>query len=403
MGELFPYQEVGAAWLAPKSFAILGDQPRVGKTAQVVRAADMVSRKLSITCPAIAIDVWHAAIERWSLGLFDYTVQSYDIAARDGLPEGYDTHVFDEAHRLANIKSGRTQRLLGHDSPARRAERVWPVSGSIAPKHVGNIYPWLRFAGLYEGTYASFLDRFTNWTMTKYGPKVFGNKTAAMPALRALLAPVFLRRTRAEVFPQQPKTLWGDILLSAPNVGSFDKILANDIIISDTLPTEDEHIATLRRLVGETKAGPLAQYLSSELDDSDEKMAVYGWHSSVLDLLEQGMAKHGVVRIDGSVPSKKRTKLIEVHRNDPTKRVLLGQIIAAGEAVDISHANNLVLAEMSWTAGENEQVTSRLAGPGQTTASLIRTATLRDTIDEGVNRVLTRETRALDQLYEVAA
>jgi len=403
MDPIFPYQERGATWLAPKPFAILGDQPRVGKTAQVVRACDMVSRRVSITCPAIAIDVWHTAIERWGAGFFEYDVQSYDIALRRGLPDGCDTYVFDEAHRLANIQSGRTQKLLGMASPARQAKRVWAVSGSIAPKHYGNLYPWLRFAGVVTGGYHDFLTRFCNWQMNEYGsPKVWGNKASALPELQALLAPIFLRRTRAEVFPEQPRTIWGDILLRAKNVGQFDNVLANSILISDTLPDEDEHTATLRRLVGETKAGPLAEYLSSELEGHDEKIAVYAWHSSVMDLLEQGLSDFGVVRVDGSTPAKKRTAAVTAHRTETAKRVFLGQVIAAGEAIDISHAQNLVLAEMSWTNGQNEQVTSRLGGPGQTQASLIRTATLRGTIDEGVHRVLTRDLRALEQLYNGA-
>lgn len=403
MDALFPYQEVGATWLAPKSFAILGDQPRVGKTAQVVRAADMAAERVSITCPAIAIDVWHAAIERFGAGLFDYSVQSYDIAARDGLPGGCDTYVFDEAHRLANIAAGRTQKLLGHKSPVRQAARVWAVSGSIAPKHYGNLYPWLRFADIYTGGYQDFLTRFTNWQPTKFGPKVWSNKKAALPELQAMLGPVFLRRTRAQVFPEQPRTVWGEILLRDPNVGRFDNVLANHLLISDSLPTEDEHVATLRRLVGEAKAGPLADFLSSELEGNDEKVAVYAWHSSVLDILCEKLAPYGVVRVDGATPAKKRTKMVEAHRTDPKVRVFCGQIVAAGEAVDISHADNLVLAEMSWTAGHNEQVTSRLGGPMQKGAAHIRTATLLGSIDEGVNRVLVRETRALEDLYGRAA
>ena len=400
MDALFPYQTRGADWLSSRSFAILGDQPRVGKTAQVVRACDQVARKVSITCPAIAIDVWHTAIERWGAGFFQYTVQSYDIAARRGLPDGCDTYVFDEAHRLANIAAGRTKTLLGMASPARAAARVWAVSGSIAPKHYGNLYPWLRFAGLVDGGYHAFLDRFTNWQMNDYGsPKVWGNKASALPELQAILAPVFLRRTRAEVFPEQPRTIWGDIPLHAKNVGNIDNHLANSLLIDDTLPDEDEHTATLRRLVGETKAGPLAEYLAGELAEHDDKIAVYAWHSSVMDLLEAGLSEFGVARIDGSTPARKRTAAVTAHRTDPTKRVLLGQVIAAGEAIDLSHANDLVLAEMSWTNGQNEQVTSRLGGPGQTQASRIRTATLRGTIDEGVHRVLTRDLRALEQLY----
>jgi SNF2 family DNA or RNA helicase len=400
---LFPYQETGAAWLADRSFAILGDQPRVGKTPQAVVAADMVgARSVSITCPAIAVGVWEAAIEQWGWGLYKYDIRSYDIALTRGLARGADVYIFDEAHRLKNISSQRTQALLGHASPARRARHVWALSGTIAPNHAGELYPWLRFAGVYAGGYMDFLQRYTQFFMGEHGPKIMGNKRSARAELLELLDPIFLRRTRREVFPEQALPEWSDISLVS-NVAPCRSLVDNSLILDDDMPTENAHLASLRRLVGEVKAGPLAEHLASQLAASADKIAVYGWHSSVLDILQERLAPFGLVRIDGSTPAAKRTQRVKEMRDDPACRGVIGQIIAAGEAVDLSSARRLVLAEMSWSPGHNAQVTARLGGPNQQGTPQIQTTTLKGSLDEAVNSVNARRTRALEEIYGEAA
>jgi SWI/SNF-related matrix-associated actin-dependent regulator of chromatin subfamily A-like protein 1 len=400
---IFDYQETGAAWLAERRFAILGDQPRVGKTPQAIQAVDRVgARRAHVTCPAIAVGVWHEAIERWGWGLCDWSVTSYDKAAAGGLPVGADVYIFDEAHRLANIQAQRTQRLLGPASPCRDGRHVWALSGTIAPNHAGELFPWLRFAGVFEGGYFDFMKAYLNWFMGDYGPKVMGNKASARSALLAMIEPIFLRRTRAAVFPSQALPVWGDIRL-ASNVGHSRLKLDNFLIVDDILPTESKHMASLRRAVGEVKATPLAEHLARGLQASGEKIAVYGWHTSVLDLLEQGLSDFGLVRIDGSTPATKRTQRVAAFRDDPAMRVLLGQTVAAGEAVDLSQADRLVMAEMAWSPGANAQVAARMGGPNQRGTPQIHTTTLRGSIDEALNGVLARKTRALEEIYGDAA
>lgn len=40
--ELYPYQLEGVQWLMKKRFALLADEPGLGKSAQAIVAADMV-------------------------------------------------------------------------------------------------------------------------------------------------------------------------------------------------------------------------------------------------------------------------------------------------------------------------------------------------------------------------
>lgn len=400
MKTLFPYQRAGAEWLAARPRAYLGDDMGLGKSAQAIVAADAaLAEHVCVICPASVRANWEREIEMWSLGLWTYEVLSYDAAVRRGLPAA-DTYILDEAHYLKSASAKRTKRCLGPDSPLRNAARVWALSGTPAPNHVGELHTWLSFFGAHEGrSYRAFLDRYTNWMMTDYGPKVWGNKREAMPELKARVDTVMLRRLKADVAGDLPAVRWGDISL-ASRVGHSANLVANHILISDTLPSEDEHIASLRRAVGDAKAEALGDFIADELEGNGEKIVVFAWHQSVLNALEAELARFGVARIDGSTPTAKRQGIVDRFQGDAGCRVFLGQIVAAGTGITLTAASSLIFAEMSWTPGDNAQAAMRVHRIGQMQPVLIRTATLRGSIDEAVNAVLARKTRALEQLYE---
>ena len=395
---LFPYQETGARWLAARRFAYLADEMGLGKTPQAICAADLAgARAVSVVCPASVKANWEREIERWSLGLWDYDVRSYDNAVRHGLPRA-DTYIIDEAHYLKTPGAARTKTLLGAGSRLRDGRRIWALSGTPAPNHLGEMWTWLRLFGATELAHRKFLEAHVNFRDTPYGPKVFGNKRGAAEKLAADLAPWFLRRRKAEVLSDLPPIRWGDISL-APSVS--DRLPAVDISLTmgDDLPAEDEHIARLRNQTGELKAAPLAAFLAEELQATGEKIVVFAWHRSVMDAIEQGLAKFGVARIDGSTPSAQRQGIVDRFQAENGCRVFLGQITAAGAGITLTAASNLIFAEMSWTPGDNAQAAMRVHRIGQDRPVLIRTATLRGSIDEAVNAVLARKTRALNELY----
>lgn len=400
---LFPYQIEGARWLAARKSAILADEMGLGKSAQAITALDTVGvSTATIVCPASLCENWRREIEMWSMGLFDYRILSYDKAARDGLPAA-EAIVFDECHYLKSHAAKRTKVLLGSSSPANKAKYVWALSGTPAPNNVGELHPWLSFFGADVLGYPAFIKRYTNYTMTEYGPKIFSNKRETMPDLKAKLEPFMLRRRKEDVLKELPPVRWGDIRL-AGGVGSVDKSLASkvaaDIELHDDLPPDEEHLAAMRRVVGQAKAGPLANFLADELCDSDHKIVVFAWHKDVLDALHEGLRPFGVARIDGSTPVAKRQGEVDAFQQDPKTRVFLGNIEAAGTGITLTASAHLVFAEMSWTPGHNAQAAMRVHRIGQRNSVLIRTATLLGSIDEGVNAVLARKTRNLEQLYE---
>lgn len=63
----FPYQIVGAEWMASKDHALLADVPGVGKTATAIRAADLAgASNILVVCPASTRIQWGREFERFS-------------------------------------------------------------------------------------------------------------------------------------------------------------------------------------------------------------------------------------------------------------------------------------------------------------------------------------------------
>src|ERR1700722_6138519 len=65
--DLLPYQRTGAAWLASHPNYLLGDVPGAGKSAQAIRAADLISAaNVLVICPASVRQNWEREWQRFS-------------------------------------------------------------------------------------------------------------------------------------------------------------------------------------------------------------------------------------------------------------------------------------------------------------------------------------------------
>jgi len=63
---LYPFQKIGARFLALSSGALLGDQPSLGKTLQALAACDsMGTKRHLVICPKSLIYQWKSEGERW--------------------------------------------------------------------------------------------------------------------------------------------------------------------------------------------------------------------------------------------------------------------------------------------------------------------------------------------------
>ena len=443
---LLPHQEVSAAWLAQRRQAFLADQMRVGKTPAVIRACDLIqAERILVLCPSIARTNWGREFARFSprernvcvwltsTPSSDWrtiSIVSYDLAIRNSVnsklaSQTWDVVVLDEAHYL---KEPTTQRTRAAYALAKGA-RCWRLSGTPAPNHYGEWYTHVKTAGLWTGSYEAFLDQFCHWYRDEYNQiRVTGSQRAEQ--LSRLLAPFTLRRLLEDVVSTLPPVEFIPVAVEArpvdinrwwPMVGlkieswSYyeQKILEQCAAVDAMLKVAqagDDFTHALgalqgpksidsRRYVGLSKTPAIAEMVAEELERGDyEKIVIFAWHKDVIHDLRERLAKFHPVSVFGGTPPLKRDRLAHEFRTKGRCRVFIGQILAAGVAIDLSVASEVLFAEMSWVPGDNAQAAMRVHHLKQTKPVRVRVCSTAETLDERVNHVLRRKTRDLTVL-----
>lgn len=136
--------------------------------------------------------------------------------------------------------------------------------------------------------------------------------------------------------------------------------------LADDLDPFDGQVATVRRKMGEAIAPQAAAYVRV-LVEGGEKLVVFAWHISVLDILEAELASLGCIRIDGRDSATSKDAKTGAFRHRPEIRVLIGNLMSLGVGTDglqdVCHHGLIV--EPDWTPGNNVQAFKRLDRMGQ--------------------------------------
>ena len=422
MTQLYPYQQTGAEWLSTRRRALLGDKMGLGKTVQAIEAANIAgARKMAVVCPAIARVNWRREVEKWAFYGLDLKVESYDMLARyKELRDQWaawrpDALVIDEGHYLKSADSRRTKSLYGPhcrgDGLVRCAGAAWVLSGTLTPNNAAELFPHLRAsfpdALPGSGTYADFLNRYTNYTVGDHGVKVISNKNLA--ELRAALAPHLLRRRTEDVLPDLPEVQMGEVGVEDEAALAELRALESTVEVQELVyrldegaevPDADPHIAAFRRVCGLAKAKPLADMVADELASGQyDKIVLFAHHRDVIQTLMQVLQPYRPVRVWGGDSDAVRQSAIDAFQNDPGCRVFVGQITACATAITLTAASQCLFVEQSWVPSDNEQAIYRLRRIGQKRQILCRIGYLDKSIDEAIQRSLARKVKGLLELY----
>jgi SWI/SNF-related matrix-associated actin-dependent regulator 1 of chromatin subfamily A len=430
---LFDYQRTGAEWLAGRTAAtrhcgLLADEMGLGKSAQALAASDLSHEgPISVIGPSIMRDDWHA-----TQGRFGDIPRDLHAASARRLPEAPSGLVFssfeltqrsdvfaalrargchlviDEAHYLKDWGSKRTQAILGPGGVAERASRVSFLTGTPAPNHGGELYPLLRFSGLFKGEPEAFVARFCVTRETNYGYAVMAHRNA--DELRGMLGELMLRRLQQVALPP---TDYADVEIDlaecdtgsaefrelrriAPNVA---RRLSAAVNAGSLASYDDAETSTARRYLGALKAVPSARRVAATLDrDRSNKAVLFCVHTAPIALLEATLRPYGVVIFSGDTPRKAVKPSIERFQGDPDCRVAICQMKAAGVGITLTAANYLILVERSWSPADEDQAIRRIVRIGQRRPTFVRSVTVRDSIDEANKRVLHRKRKLIAEI-----
>lgn len=400
MTKLYPFQMTGVGHLMSGRRRYLADVMGLGKTVQACRAAaELDVRDALVVAPASALENWG---REWQLhGPRQARVEfvSYDRLTRK--PHQYrGAHrlvVLDEAHY---VKSRGAQRTLAALTVARAAERAFLLSGTPMPNHPGEL--WAPIRALWPAipralgieSYTEWLDRFCRWQHTPYGIKVWGAKNGAV--LRPYLQQIMLRRTLATAGLQLPPLRIDVSLLprEPDDVSLMEEAELAGLERAMEQAAAADKLSSARRLLGAIKAPRVARIIAEELrTEQYKKVVVLAHHHDTLDLLREALAEFGVVGFTGRDAPAARQVAIDAFTNSPKARVFLGQQTAAGVAVNLQVATEVVLVEPSWSPDDNAQAMKRIHRIGSTLPCRARIFAIVDTLDEAVMQVTARKTR----------
>jgi SWI/SNF-related matrix-associated actin-dependent regulator of chromatin subfamily A-like protein 1 len=424
-----PHQIVGANFLADRRVALLADHPRVGKTGAAILAADdILAARILVITTASGRPVWVRGFRDWSafnlptravygeLGSLDGDLRlivSWSEIGKHAEALGktkWDVLILDESHYAKSPDTKRTQAVYGTFRGASRgwgvcdaAARVWCLTGTPIPNAPNDLYPMLRAL---DGTriedvlkYEDFLHRYCivkKKAISRYTKidVVIGGRN--LEELKARLDGFWLRRTQADVGIRPPTFEMLPLHLTASERKAVELAVpegADILAAAETGETKSLDIAlgTLRRLTGQIKAQKVAEVVKEEFEGGLDKIVLFCWHKDVMETLTRALAKYAVVRVDGGTSPTDREKAVQSFQSIDGARVCIGQIIAAGEAIDLSAAAELIFVESSFVPKDMKQAALRVTNHEQTRQTRVRVAALEGSIDEALQAIVIRK------------
>lgn len=444
----YPHQIEAAIFLAGRDAALLASEPRVGKTGSAIMAADFnLEARILVVTTASGRAVWKKAFSDWST--FGRTICVLPGRLTDGplvaivswagiteaktraalLARNWDRVILDESHYAKSIDAKRTQAAYGNflndgqvvdaaTALVRKAgERVWPLTGTPMPNAPNDLYPMLRSLrpaclkadagkGYPDVTkYQDFLHRYCVVRMKKISnfrkiPVVVGGRN--LPELRDRIGDFMLRRTQQDVGIREPLYEILPLAVSPSMLREAEKDADRAAILAAAQEGNTKelemHLGPLRRITGAIKAKAVVEAVKEEFECGLDKIVLAYWHKEVGQILAEGLSHVGVVGLDGSTTLQNRQKAEERFRDDPKTRVFLGQIAAAGEAIDLSASATLWFVETAMTPAAMKQMSLRVTNTQQTRQALVRVAALEGSIDEALQALLMRKWAAIREV-----
>lgn len=416
-----PFQIAGINYALSRAHPLIGDEMGLCKTStSIMMANEMQAERVLVVCPASVRLQWQKEVRAWSTlkklwtypilksadgvsPFANWTFVSYDLMRHEQIHAAlsklrFDMLVLDECHYLKTSDSGRTRACFGDlagkfEGIASRAERVVGLTGTPLPNRPREAYTlarhmcWEAIDWLSE---QGFERRF-NPSAKLWTGKIL-EEVGRMPELRARLRCNFMvRRLKKKVLKQLPEQQY-ELTYIEPN-GAIRKVLKAESLLGVDIDRLDDmdmvtrgHIATVRREMGVAKVPRIVEHVSMLIEGGLPKVVVAAFHREVMTTLAEKFSRFGCAIITGGQTPMQREREKARFIHDPNCRILLGQLLAAGEGVDglqkvCAHG---VFAEADWTPKTNDQFAARLWRMGQSRGVLWQFLVAPGSLDERI-------------------
>ena len=421
--ELLPYQLDGIAFAVGAGRAVIADDMGLGKTVQGIGVAELLSQdanisKVLVICPASLKSQWRLEIKRFSnlscqlvigsakqrADQYDsscfFTVCNYEQVLRDVLSiekVKWDLIILDEGQRIKNWEA-KTSRMV----KALKSPFALVLSGTPLENRLDDLYSVVEFID--DHRLGPAFRFFNTYRVIDERGKLLGYKN--LDALRKKLKPVLLRRTRKMVLKELPPRTT-EIMRIPPTdeqleIHNGHKRIVQTIITKKYLTEMDilrlQKALLMCRMAANstflvdkqppgfsTKLSELDDLLGQLMDEEDRKIILFSEWTTMLNLIEPilEMRQLKYVRLDGSVPQKKRQGLIRQFQKDPRCKLFV-TTNAGSTGLNLQAANTVINVDLPWNPAVLEQRISRVHRMGQKRPVQVFIMVTEDTLEESL-------------------
>ena len=193
---------------------------------------------------------------------------------------------------------------------------------------------------------------------------------------------------------------------AAPGFGMID--IDGAIATRDAPASREELIAEKKSLLmklfresGAAKLEALKRHVNDLIAHYPGKFIVFAHHRAVLDAIAGDTLAHvSTIRIDGTTMPRERQLRVKRFQTDPSVRVALLGITAAGIALTLTAASRVLFAEIFWTPAALLQAEDRVHRIGQQDEVQIEYLLAHDTVDDILWPLIQKKMAMLGELIE---
>lgn len=382
--------------------------------------------------PVVVTDTWWSGLDVAATDLFETKafaiIMSYEGVLKwkeKLLALPIDVAIFDECHALKNGKAKRTKAVFGayaandkrHVPPLVAKRRIFltgtpivnrpaelqPLLHSIDPTGLGAADFHRRYVAEPQPPEPVNAKHYARWAINE--------KNRRMAELHERLRErVMVRRLKADVLTELPAKRRQMILV---NVEGASAILARErAALQGQLEAFErarqevagmDHAAAVQRLrafrgaamteisrirheTAVAKIPAVIDHMFALLDETP-KLVMFAWHHDVLDAVFEALPG-AAVKLDGRDTPEDRQAAVTRFQTDPTCRLFVGSISAAGLGITLTAASVVAFSELAWTPASMTQAEDRCHRIGQRDSVLVQHLVLDGSIDQRMSRLL---------------
>ena len=437
-GELRPYQREGFRWLCALGElglgACLADDMGLGKTIQILAALLTAPGPTLVVAPTSVCSNWINEIRRFAptLSAREYggndrertleaaksgnetvVVCSYALLQQDVeelASVEWGSVVLDEAQFIKNPTSLRAQAAF-----RLRAKRRIAATGTPVENHLGDLWSVFRFLNpeLF-GSWQNFDLRFAR-------PIERDHDREQQEALRALVRPYVLRRTKAQVLTELPPitTVRHEIRLNDEEALRYAILRRRVHEKLRTVAGRQQYkleilaeITRLRRFCCHPRlVFPDAEHvgskveafltLSEELRENGHRALVFSQFVDFLDIVRQGLEERAIPYeyLDGATPKGERQRRVDAFQTGSAPLFLIS-LKAGGFGLNLTAADYVIHLDPWWNPAVEAQASDRAHRIGQDRPVTVYRLVTKDTIEEQIVELHAGKRRLADQLLE---